>query len=60
MANRGELDAREAMDLFERLGVKLSLTTAYNPEVNGKIEQGHGPIVNALIRACNGQVGNWP
>ena len=60
MADRGELDAREAMDLFERLGVKLSLTTAYNPEANGKIERGHGPIVKALVRACNGRVGNWP
>ena len=38
VADRGELDAREAMDLFERLGMKLSLTTAYNPEENGKIE----------------------
>ena len=38
VADRGDLDACEAMDLFERLGVKLSLTTAYNPEANGKIE----------------------
>ena len=58
VAYRGELDAREEMDLFERLGVKLSLTTSYNPEENGKIEQGHGPIVKALVRACNGRVGN--
>ena len=47
------------MDLFERLGVKLSLTVAYNPEANGKIERGHGPIVKALMRACNGRVENW-
>ena len=38
VADRGELDAREAMELFERLDLKLSLTTAYNPEANGKIE----------------------
>ena len=49
MADLGELDAREAMDLFERLGVKLSLTTAYNPEANGKIERGHGPIVKDIV-----------
>ena len=49
VADRGELDAREAMNLFERLGVKLSLTNAYNPEANGKIERGHGPIVKALV-----------
>ena len=60
VADRGELDAREATELFERLGVKLSLTTAYNPEANGKIERGHGPIVKAIVRACNGRVGNWP
>jgi transposase InsO family protein len=60
VADRGELDAHEATELFERLGVKLSLTTAYNPEANGKIERGHGPIVKAIVRACNGRVGNWP
>ena len=49
VTERGELDACEAMDLFERLRVKLSLTTAYNPEANGKIEQGHWLIVKALV-----------
>ena len=58
VADRGELDAHEAMDLFEQLGVKLSLMTAYNPEANGKIERGHGSIVKALVRGCNGRVGN--
>ena len=60
MADRGDLDAQEAEELFDRLGVKFSLTTAYNPEANGKVERGHGPIVKALVRACGGQVGNWP
>ena len=36
------------------------LTTAYNLEANGKIEHGHGPIVKALVRACDGKVENWP
>ena len=45
--------------MFGRLGVKLSLTTAYNPEANGKVERGHEPIVKALVRACEGEVGNW-
>ena len=49
MADRGELDAEEGEELFDRLGVKLLLTTAYNPEANGKVERGHGPIV-----------GKWP
>jgi hypothetical protein len=60
VADRGELDAQEAEELFDRLGVRLSLTTAYNLEANGKVERGHGPIVKALVRACEGQVGNWP
>ena len=60
VADRGELDAEEAEELFDRLGVKLSLTTAYNPEANGKIERGHGPIVKALVRACEGRIGDWP
>ena len=50
IADRGELDAQEAEELFDLLGVKLSLTTAYNPEANGKVEHGHGPIVKALVR----------
>ena len=36
-------------ELFDRLGVKLSLTTAYNAEANGKVERGHGPIVKLGI-----------
>ena len=32
MADRGELDAEEAEELFDRLGVKLSLTTTYIPD----------------------------
>ena len=59
VADHGELDAQEAEELFDRLGVKLSLTTAYNPEANGKVERGHGPIVKALVLECGGQVGNW-
>jgi transposase InsO family protein len=60
VADRGEPDAQEAEELFDRLGFKLSLTTAYNPEANGKVERKHGPIVKALVRACNDQVGSWP
>ena len=51
-------DAREAMELSERLGVKLSLTIAYNPEANGNIDRGHRRIVKAIIRACDGRVWN--
>mgnify|MGYP000692221976 CR=1 FL=1 len=47
------------IELFDRLRIKLSLTTAYNPEANGKVEREHGPIVKALVRACGGHVRNW-
>ena len=53
-----ELDAQETDELSDRLGVKLSFTTTYNAEANGKIECGHEPIVKALVQACDGQVWN--
>lgn len=59
-ADRGELDAKEAREFFGKLGIKLSLTTAYNPEANGKSERGHSPIVKALVKACKGKVFDWP
>lgn len=59
-ADRGELDAAEARTFFQRYGVKLSLTTAYNPEANGKSERGHPPIINALVKACKGKSKQWP
>ena len=50
---RGELDAKEAREFFRKIGMKLALTTAYNPEANDKNERGHSPIVKALVEACN-------
>ena len=58
VADCGELDVKKSWELFDRLGVKLSLTTAYNPKANGKVERGHGPVVKAIVRACEGRVGN--
>ena len=60
IADRGELDSDEAKQFFSKLGVRLSLTTAYNPEANGKIERGHSPIVKALVKACDGSIRSWP
>ena len=54
-ADRGELDATEAKEFFKRYGVQLRLTTAYNPEANGKSERGHPPIIHALVKACKGK-----
>lgn len=33
---------------------------AYNPEGNGKSEQGHSQIVKALVKACASKVGDRP
>ena len=60
VADRGELDSDEARQFFTKFGVRLTLTTAYNPEANGKIERGHGPIVKALVKACDGRTKLWP
>lgn len=59
-ADRRELDATVARVFFERHGIKLKLTTAYNPEANGKSERGHPPIIQALVKACKGNSKKWP
>lgn len=59
-ADRGELNANEAKEFFKRYGVQLKLTTAYNPEANGKIERRHPPIIHALVKACRGKPSIWP
>lgn len=59
-ADRGELDVAEARNFFQRYGVQLRLTTAYNPEANGKSERGHPPIIHALVKACKGKASLWP
>ena len=38
VVDRGELNASEARELFDRLGIKLSLTTAYILEANENFE----------------------
>ena len=40
IADRGELDSDKAREFFTKHGVRLTLTTAYNPEANEKIERG--------------------
>ena len=60
VADRSELDANESKEFFSRIGVKLSLTTTYNLETNGTLEQGHKPIVKALVKSCGGKLSKWP
>jgi hypothetical protein len=59
-ADQGELDTVEARNFFERHGVRLRLTTAYNPKANGKSEKGHPPIIITLVKACKGKPKQWP
>ena len=54
------MDAHEAHIFFQNLGIKLSLTTSYNPEANGKVERGHSSIVQASAKACEGKPTDWP
>ena len=58
IVDRGELDAGEARKFFGQIGVKLALTTAYNPKGNKKSKRGHPPIVQASAKACKGRVGD--
>jgi hypothetical protein len=57
--DRGKLDVKEAREFFGNLGINLVLTTAYNPEGNGK-KRGHAPTVKALVKSCDGKVHDWP
>ena len=38
IADQGKLNYDEAKELFTKHGVRLTLTVAYNPEANGKVE----------------------
>ncbi|CAM6082164.1 unnamed protein product [Calypogeia fissa] len=53
------MDTKEAKEFFEKFRIKLKLTTAYNPEGNGKEERGHPPIVNALAKPCDRNLSKW-
>ena len=37
--DKGELDAKEAWEFFYGLGIKISLTMAYNLDCNGKVKE---------------------
>ena len=57
---RSVLQVRVCRTSVLQVRVRLTLTTAYNPEANGKIERGHSPIVKALVKACDGRVKDCP
>lgn len=59
-ADRGELSPLDIRQWFKRFGVHISLTTAYNPEANGKVERGHQSIIAALAKTSNNDSKSWP
>ena len=60
VADRGELASDEAKEYFKRRRINLRLTTAYNPEANAKVERGHGPVVQAIVKATGNNPAKWP
>jgi hypothetical protein len=59
MADRRELDAKEAHEFFGKSRIKLSLTMAYNLEANDNSKWEYSPIAKTLMKACNGKVSYW-
>jgi hypothetical protein len=53
----------ENKDVMEQLvidyGIKRVVISAYNFKINGIIERGYSPIVNALAKITDGGKGNW-
>ncbi len=58
--DKGELDATEARSFFERYGMKLKLSTIYNPKTNRKTKKDHLSIIHTLVKACKGHSKEWP
>lgn len=46
-------------DLNQRYRVQRVVVSAHHPQVNGMIERGHKPIVNALSKMSGGRSTNW-
>jgi hypothetical protein len=59
IADQGDLNNERSRSFFRKHGVRLTLTTTYNPEANEKIECEHSPIVRALIMSCDGIFEDW-
>ena len=40
-------------------GIMRVIISAYNIKVNGMIERGHKPVINALAKITKGGIGKW-
>ncbi|KAG5458929.1 MAG: ribonuclease H-like domain-containing protein [Olpidium bornovanus] len=55
----GELNETGIKDFLRRYGIKLHLTTPYNPGANGKVERGHRSLLGILRKSCNSHLRDW-
>lgn len=46
--------------LIERYGIPHIQISAYNSKANGVVERGHFTIREAIVKACQGNIRNWP
>jgi hypothetical protein len=60
VADRGELNAKEAFTTLEKKGVKIRLTTSYHPQGNSVVERGHQSLRKALTLWCHENPNQWP
>lgn len=46
--------------LMRRMGIPLVRISAYNKHANGVVEQGHFRLRESIIKACKGDISQWP
>ena len=59
MVNGGPENKALVADLVKRYGIYRLMVSAYHPQVNGMVERGHKPIVDALGKITNRGFTGW-
>lgn len=49
---------RECRELLEKAGVRVVVSAPYHPEANGRVERGHGPLMDAIAKVVD-KPANW-
>ncbi|GJE97287.1 polyprotein [Phanerochaete sordida] len=57
--NGSEVEAAYS-ELMDKYGIPQIKISAYNSKANGVVERGHFIIREALLKACDGKVSDWP
>lgn len=47
-------------ELMDRYGIPQVTISPYNSKANGVVERGHFIIREAIVKACNGKISQWP